>query len=172
MDADHIVDYYLNHELGQKIGYLIHPKKLRRFLSKGYLKRKPGYRVYKPLHSFELLVPAFILYAFGIWNDIATGVLIGFLLHLTMDTLPLGHLGAMSIIYRASKGFPPGAAILKQRLRRMGRDTSTCQLCGAKGNTKLYKHNWYYAGFTRKRLMKIEILCPQCYDRVTGEMDD
>ena len=65
IDFDHILDYYLNDELNEKIGYLVHPRKLIRFLSREYLEHKPVYKVYKPLHSIELLVPAFLLYIFA-----------------------------------------------------------------------------------------------------------
>lgn len=171
LDIDHIFDYYVNHELVDKLEYLRHPRKLLKFLSTDYSKSKPSDKVYKPLHSVELLIPVSLLYTFGIWNEMATGMLIGFVIHLMMDVLPLGHMGAVSMIYKINRGFPRGVDVVKQRLSRIGRDVGKCQFCGARGKTVLHKHHYWYVGFTRRGLSKVMILCPDCHDRMHDEED-
>ena len=128
IDLDHIFDYYMNHELRSKLRYLIAPRKLLKFLSNEYSKTESHNKVYKPLHSMEILIFMPFLFIFRVWNDIATGVLVGFLVHMAMDILPLGHIGVVSMIYKINKGFPRGADIVKQRLSRIGRDVDKCQL--------------------------------------------
>lgn len=171
IDLDHIFDYYMNHELRSKLGYLLAPRKLFKFLSSEYSKTESYYKVYKPLHSVELLILAPLLYVFGLWNNIATGVLVGFLIHIVMDILPLGHIGTVSMIYKISKGFPRGVDIVRQRLSRAGRDVDKCQLCGAHGETILHKRGCWYAGFTRRGLSKFMVLCSNCHDRMHNEED-
>lgn len=171
IDLDHIFDYYMNHELRSKLGYLLAPRKLFKFLSDDYSKTESYHKVYKPLHSVELLIFAPLLYVFRVWSDIATGVLVGFLIHIFMDFLPLGHIGTTSMIYKISKGFPRGADIVKQRLSRIGRDVDKCQLCGAHGETILHKRRYWYVGFTRRGLSKVMVLCPDCHDRMHDEED-
>lgn len=169
IDTDHILDYVINHELRNKLSYLLHPLELLKLLWTNHIKPDPGYKLCKVFHSLELLLPALLLYSFGIWNDIATGVLIGFLVHLIMDILPLGHIGPISMIYKVKKGFPRGAEVMKWRLARIGRDVDNCQICGAGGNMIYRKYNFWYAGFTKRRLNRIIILCPDCYDRTNDE---
>lgn len=169
IDLDHLFDYFVNRELRDKLGYLRHPRKLLKFLLIYYNKTKPAYKVYKPLHSVELLFPIALLYTFGVWSEIATGMLIGFVLHLIMDVLPLGHIGSISMIYKVNRGFPRGADIVKRRLSRIGRDVNECQFCGARGETLLHKHRGWYAGFTRRGLSKMMILCPDCHNRMHDE---
>jgi len=171
MDLYHIFDYYMNHELRSKLGYLIAPRKLFKFLSDEYSKTESYRKVYKPLHSIELLIFVPFLSIFRVWNDIATGVLVGFLVHTVMDILPLGHIGVTSMIYKINKGFPRGADIVRQRLSRIGRDLDRCQLCGAKGETILHKRRYWYAGFTRRGLSKFMVLCSNCHDRIHDEED-
>ena len=171
LDIDHIFDYYVNHELVDKLEYLRHPRKLLKFLSTYYSESKPSDKVYKPLHSVELLIPVSLLYTFGVWNEMATGMLIGFVIHLMMDVLPLGHMGVVSMIYKINRGFPRGVDIVKQRLSRIGRDMGKCQSCGARGETILHKHHYWYVGFTRRGLSKVMILCPDCHDRMHDEKD-
>lgn len=171
MDIDHIFDYYVNHELMDIFGYLRHPRKLVKFLSTDYNKHKPACKVYKFLHNVELLIPVSLLYAFGIWGEVATGMLIGFIIHLIMDALPLGHIGAVSMIYKINTGFPRGADIVKQRLSKIGKDVNKCQICGVRGETVLQKHQHGYAGFTRRGLGKITIICPDCHDRMQDKKD-
>jgi hypothetical protein len=171
IDIDHIFDYYANRELMDKFKYLRHPRELFRFLLTYYNRSKPSDKVYKPLHSVELLIPISLLYAFGIWNEVATGMLIGFVIHLVMDTMPLGHIGAVSMIYKVSRGFPRGADIVKQRLSRIGRDVNICQFCGVHGETVLYKRQHWYTGFAKRGLDKIMILCPDCHDGIDNGKD-
>ena len=169
MDFDHIFDYCMNQELIDKLEYLRHPRRLFRFLLTDYNKTKPSDKVYKPLHSVELLIPISLLYAFGIWNEVATGILIGFVIHLIMDIMPLGYIRSVSMIYKINRGFPRGADIVKQRLSRIGRDVDRCRLCGAHGETVLYKRQHWYTGFTRRGLDKITIICPDCHDQIDNE---
>jgi len=171
IDLDHIFDYYMNHELRSKLGYLMAPRKLFKFLSSEYNKGESCHKVYKPLHSLELLIFALLLSVFRAWNDIATGVLAGFLIHIVMDFLPLGHVGAVSMIYKVNKGFPRGADIIGQRLSRTERELDKCQLCGARGETVFHKHRYWYIGLTRRGLSKVMVLCPDCHDRMHNEED-
>jgi hypothetical protein len=171
IDLDHIFDYYMNQELRKTLGYLLHPRQFFVFLREGYEKDKPADKIYKALHSVELLIPISVLYIFGIWNDIATGMLTGFVLHLVMDAIPLGHIGTISIIYKLKNGFPTGGDIVKQRLSRIGVDLSKCQSCGAEGETILHKNYRGYAGFTKKGLKKTMVLCEECHDRMHNEED-
>ncbi len=171
MDLDHIFDYYMNHELRSKLGYLIAPRKLFKFLSNEYSKTESHYKVYKPLHSVEILIFVPFFFIFRVWSDIATGVLVGFLVHMVMDILPLGHIGVTSMIYKINKGFPRGADIVRQRLSRIGRDPDKCQLCGVQDETILHKRRYWYAGFTRRGLSRIMVLCSNCHDRIHNEED-
>jgi hypothetical protein len=166
IDVDHIFDYYINHELRNKIRYLRHPLRLLGLLWEDRIKPERAYKLIKALHSLELLIPALILYAFGIWNDIATGILIGFVTHLIMDVLSLGHIGPISIIYKVKKRFPRGVDIMKMRLSGIGRDVDKCQVCGIRGDTIAHKHKFWYAGFTKRRLKRVMILCRDCYNRI------
>ena len=169
IDVDHIFDYIINHELKNRLRYLLHPLRLLKLLWTNHIEHGPGYKLYKAFHSLELLLPALLLYAFGIWNDIATGMLIGFSLHLIMDILPLGHIGPISMIYKVKKGFPGGADIMKWRLTKAGRNVDKCQICGACGKTPHYKYDFWYIGFTRRRLDRVMILCSDCYDQMNDE---
>jgi hypothetical protein len=171
IDLDHIFDYYMNHELRSKLGYLIAPRKFFKFLSSDYSKNESCYKVYKPLHSVELLIFVLFLFIFRVWSDVATGALVGFLIHIVMDILPLGHIGFASMIYKINKGFPRGADIVRQRLSKIGKDLDKCQLCGATGETILHKRRYWYAGFTRRGLSKFMVLCPNCHDRMHDEED-
>jgi len=171
MDLDHVFDYYMNHELRERLGCLCQPRRIPKFLSSGYNKHKSNYRVYKLLHSLELLVPVLLLYIFRVWNEIATGMFIGFAIHLIMDILPLGCIGSVFMVYKVNRGFPEGTDILKQRLSKAGRDLGKCQLCGTSGKTILHKRRSWYAGFTKRGLSKIMILCPECHDRIHDEED-
>ena len=168
-DIDHVFDYSLNSELRSRFRYLLHPREFLDFLSREHAKHEPTCSIYKPLHSIELLVPALFLYVFGVWNAVATGIFIGFMIHLIMDILPVGHIGAMSMIYKMSKGFPDGASIVKQRLSRTGRDVDKCQLCGALGETVLHRGRRWYVGFTERGLGKAVVLCEDCRDRKRSE---
>ncbi len=163
IDLDHVFDYCVNHELRNNLRYFRHPRELAKFLSSRY---NSSSRVYKPLHSVELLIPALFLYVFGIWNDVATGMLIGFVCHLIMDFLSLGHIGTISMISKANRGFSRGTELLKQRLSKLGRDVNKCQKCGAYGETILHKDHCWYIGFTRRGLSKVNILCPDCHDEI------
>jgi hypothetical protein len=165
IDLDHIFDYYKSGELKEKLSHLLHPRKLNYLLLNSY-KLKPARRVYKPLHSIELLIPITILYAFGIWNQIATGMLIGFLLHLIMDAMPLGHIGAVSLIYKFRKNFHRGSDIIRERLIKAGRNVNRCEVCDAEGEMIYSRERYWYIGFTKKDLDKITIMCPSCYDRL------
>jgi hypothetical protein len=171
IDLDHIFDYYMNHELRSKLEYLISPRKFFKFLSNDYSKNESCRKVYKPLHSVELLIFAPLIYVFRGWSHIATGVLVGFLTHMVMDILPLGHIGLASMIYKINKGFPGGADIVKQRLSRIGKDLDKCQLCGAHGETILHRRRYWYGGFTRGGLSKFMVLCSNCHDRMHDEED-
>jgi len=166
IDVDHIFDYHINHELRKRLRYLRHPLRLLRLLWKDRIKSDQTYKLVKALHSLELLVPALILYAFGVWNDIATGMLIGFVVHLVTDILPLGHIGPISIIYKAKNGFPRGVDMMKLRLSGIGKDVDKCQVCGVRGETIAHKHKFWYTGFTKRRLKRVMILCSDCYDRI------
>lgn len=166
IDVDHIFDYYVNHELINRFRYLHHPLRLFRLLWTNSIKPDSTYRLVKALHSLELLIPALLLYAFGVWNDIATGILIGFVVHLIMDILTLGHIGPISIIYKMKNGFPRGVDMMKLRLSRIGIDVDKCQVCGIRGETISHKRKFWYAGFTKRRLNRIMILCLDCYDRI------
>ncbi|MFC1713287.1 hypothetical protein ACFL6S_06460 [Candidatus Poribacteria bacterium] len=171
IDLDHVVDYYINHELRDRLAYLRHPRKLRKALSDDYSKYRPNYMLCKFLHSVELLIAVPILYILGIWNSIATGILVGFMTHMIADGLPMGHFGILSLIYKMKNGFPTAVDILKQRLSRVGRDVNKCQSCGVRGETVTYKRRSSYAGFARKDLSKVMILCPDCYDRIRDKKD-
>ncbi len=166
VDFDHILDYYINRELREKLRYLYQPRELLKFLSNGYYESKPADKVYKPLHSIELLIPASLLYISGMWNDIATGMLIGFIIHLIMDALPLGHIGAVSMIYKINNGFPRGGDIMKKRLSKIGKDVNKCESCGACGETILHKRHSWYPALTKKGLSKTMVLCKKCHDRI------
>ena len=169
IDVDHVFDYCVNRALPDLLVYLHRPGKLTKFLSHEYLKFKPYSRVYKPLHSIELLIPASLLYTFGIWNNIATGALIGFVAHIIMDSIPLGHIGVISIIYKIKRKFPTGSEILKYRLSKIGKDVSKCQSCGAYGETIAHRTRRGHIGFTKRGLSKVMILCPDCHDRIHSE---
>jgi hypothetical protein len=169
LDVDHVLDYYLNHELWEKFRYLRHPRELIKFLSNGYYKSKPTDKVYKPLHSIELLIPISLLYIFRIWNEMATGMLIGFATHLIMDVVPMGHIGTASMIYKIKNGFPRGGDIIKQRLSRIGVDVGKCQQCGAQGELIYHKPCSWYAGFTKRGLRKMMVLCKECHDQMHNE---
>jgi hypothetical protein len=171
LDLDHIFDYYMNQELREKAGYLRHPQKLLEFLSHYYQERKPTYRLYKPLHSLELLILMPILYILGLWNVITVGIFIGFATHMVMDFLPTGSLCTLSLICKVYHGFPQGSDVLKLRISRTGRDINRCQSCSVSGETIPYRNQLSYIGFTRKSLKKVSILCPDCYDRVRGKKD-
>ncbi len=169
IDLDHIIDYLFNRGMLDIIKYLRHPKKLIRFISYGYTKYKPFCKVYKPLHSIELLIPAIILYIFGFWNDILTGAVIGFLIHLVMDTMVIGHIGAVSLIYKILYRFPKGSDIIKKRLTKIGKNPNFCQLCGCEGDTIIYNRKGKYTRFSRKKLYETMILCSKCYEQINGE---
>jgi hypothetical protein len=112
----------------------------------------------------ELLIPVPFLYIFGIWNDIATGMLIGFVLHLAMDFCVLGHPGSISLIYKAANGFPRGSDIVKRRLSKYGRNPDKCERCGALGDMIFHVNKHSFMGFRWKDLSKIDILCHECDD--------
>ena len=171
IDLDHIPDYYMNHDLMDRLRLLRRPRELPGFLANGYTDHKPDYKSYKPLHSVELLAVVPLLYMFGVWNAIATGIVIGFMVHLALDALPLGYFGQLSLIYKAKNGFPTGDSILKKRLSRIGRDIDRCQLCGAYGDVVTHNDHFFYTGFTKKGLNKIMLLCPDCHDDVHGRKD-
>lgn len=169
IDLDHIIDYLLNRGLPDILKYLRHPRKFTNFISYGHLKFNPFCKVYKPLHSIELLIPAIILYLLGFWNDIATGAVIGFLIHLVMDTVVIGHIGAVSLIYKILHRFPKGSDIIKKRLIKIGKDPNCCQLCGYEGDTIIYRSKGKCIGFSRKKLNEMMILCSKCYEQVNEE---
>jgi len=169
IDLDHVFDYYLNHELKDRLSLLRHPRKLFSSLSADYAKYNPDYSLCKFLHSVEILIAVPFLYFFGLWNAVATGIAIGFVTHMVMDALPMGHIGVLSLIYKIRNGFPTGESILKQKLSRIGRDLEKCQLCGAGGETAIYEHRSTYAKVTKKSLNKIMILCLNCYERKRDE---
>lgn len=165
MDADRVLDYYVNYGRSDWSGS---PSFLRKFLSSlwnFHREQKQFRKVYKILHSVELLILFLLIYIFGIRNAITAGVLIGFTLHLIMDLVAFGHIGAVSLIYKINKGFPSGSDIVKHRLSRMGRDIDKCQICGTHDETVLRILCHWYIGFTRRRLNKITVLCSQCDDR-------
>ena len=170
-DLDHIFDYYMNGELKGKFGYLRQPRILLKHLLKKNIESNPDYKVYKPLHSMELLIPALLFYAFGMRSDVATGIIIGFVIHLIMDLLSMGHIGAISLIYKFNKGFPGGAKILKQELSKIGRDVNRCQLCNAGGETIVHRSHYWHIGFTKRSRSKMMILCPNCHDRIHDKKD-
>jgi len=163
LDLDHVLDYYANGELREISGYLFHPRKLVNLLKNGY-ERKSAQKVYKLLHSIELAIPALILYLFGIWNQIVTGLFAGFILHIAMDFLPIGHIAAISMISKARRGFPTGGELLKQRLSKINIDIDKCQSCDAGGMMFIHKPH-PYAGFTKKGLSKLKILCSDCHEK-------
>lgn len=167
IDLDHLFDYTINHELREKITYLIHPKKLARFLSNYYEYGQSVDKLYKPFHSIEFILFVPILYILGLWGPIAIGITTGFLLHLIMDFIPLGHIGSISLIYKIANGFPKGSEIIKKSLIKHGIDVSRCQICGVKCETIIHKsRKTWYIGFTKKALSKIKILCEECHDKV------
>lgn len=166
VDLDHLFDYIANREIREKLLYLIHPKELAIFLFNGYTDSPKVSRLYKLLHSIELLALVPLIYALGFWNPVATGILLGFLTHLIMDFVPLGHIGSVSIIYKIINGFPKGSAILGNRLSKIGVDVNKCQACGAKGDMILHKdQRYWYIGFTNKGLHKVRVLCETCHDK-------
>ena len=171
IDLDHIFDYYMNHELMDGLRLLRRPRELPEFLAAGYVNHKPDYKSYKSLHSMELLAVVPLLYMFGVWNAAATGILIGFMVHLALDALPLGYFGHLSLIYKARNGFPTGDGILKKRLSRIGRDIDRCQLCGAHGDVITHKDHLFYTGFTKKGLNKLMLLCSDCHDDIHNGKD-
>ena len=171
IDVDHIFDYYMNHELGDKLQYLKRPREFLKFLSSRHPKQKPDYKLYKVLHSVELLILVSLLCILGLRGDVILGIIVGVTIHLLMDLLQLGHISAISIIYRAMNGFPRGIDVMKQRLSRFGRDVSRCQVCGVRTETILHKQNYWYTGFTNNRLDKMMILCQDCYDWIENEKD-
>ena len=171
IDLDHVFDYYLNHQLRDRLAYLRHPRKLFRSLSADYASYESDYMLYKLLHSAELLIAVPFLYVFGLWNAVATGIVIGFAIHLLLDVLPMGHFGVLSLIYKANNGFPTGEDTLKRRLSRTGRDVGKCQSCGVRSETTTHKHRSSYIGFTRKALDKVMILCPDCHERMRDKKD-
>ncbi len=96
----------------------------------------------------------------------ATGMLIGFMVHLAMDFLEFWHVGAISLVYKISRRFPPGSDIVGKRLAKLGIDPNNCQHCGVHGEMVLHKHQHSYTGSTWRDLSKIMVLCSRCYDRV------
>ena len=171
IDLDHIFDYYVNHELRDRFAYLLHPRKFFGALSADYARYNPNYMLCKFLHSAELLIAVPILYVFGLWNQVATGIVIGFVTHMISDALPMGHFGILSLIYKVRNGFPTAGDVLKRRLSEAGRDIGTCQSCGIRGETLPYKRRSSYVGFARRDLSKVMILCPDCYDRTHSKRD-
>lgn len=169
LDLDHIFDYCMNHALMDRLRLLRHPRELPGFLSNGYVDYKPDYKSYKILHSVELLAVAPLLYIFGVWNAIATGMVIGYMTHLALDALPLGYFAHLSLVYKARNGFPTGDGILKKRLSRIGRDISKCQLCGSYSYIGARRNHSFYTGFTKKGLNKLMLLCSDCYDDIHNE---
>lgn len=165
MDLDHVFDYYINHELRDRLTYLRHPRKFFGALSSDYARYKPNYILCKFLHSAEILIVVPFLYLLGLWNAMATGILIGFLIHLISDSLPLGHVGILSLIYKTKNGFPTAVEVLRRRLSKAGRDTGKCQSCGARGETFPCTRQSTYLGFTGTALSKVMILCPDCYEQ-------
>jgi hypothetical protein len=167
VDMDHLFDYVVNRELREKIGYLFHPGKLIKFLTNGYKDNYSVDKLYKPFHSIEFIIFAPLFYALGLWNPVATGITVGFLMHLIMDSLPLGHIGSISLVYKISKGFPTGSYILRQRLIKNGRNVNKCQICGVESETIIHKDKLsWYVGFTKRSLKKIKILCEECHDKI------
>ena len=165
VDLDHALDYYLNYRSKTIPGKTRQLRELPGFFLRVYLQREPRPRVYKILHSVEFLLLFPIFYFLGIWGEALTGILIGFMLHLVMDFIGFGHIGAVSLIYKIKMDFPCGSSIVKQRLSRIGRDIDRCQLCGVRCETALrIPHSWHI-GFTRRGLGKIEVLCSKCCDR-------
>ena len=171
IDLDHIPDYFMNYELMNILRLLRHPRKFLAFLVSGYVNYKPDYKSYKFLHSIELSVTVPLLYIFGVWNAVATGIAIGFIAHLILDALPLGYFGQISLIYKARNGFPTGDVILKKRLSRVGTDVKRCQLCNANGDVRIHRDHSWYTGFTRKGLSKLMILCSDCHDVINNRKD-
>ena len=169
IDVDHVFDYYVNGDLKDRFLLLHRPRKLFSSLSADYARYKPDYLLYKLFHSVEILIVVPFLYALGLWNAIATGVVIGFVTHMIMDALPMGHFGVLSLSYKIRNGFPTGVSIMKQRLSRAGKDVEKCQSCGAGGETVIRSGRSTYLGFTTKALDKLMILCPDCYDRARDE---
>jgi len=151
------------------LNYLRHPKKLARFLSSEYGKYKPLCKVYKPLHSIELLLPLLFLYIFGIRSDIAVGALLGFTLHLSMDAMSLGHFGSVSLIYKIKHKFPMGSDILRKRLSKIGRDVNRCQICGTCNDVKPRIYSGNYLIITKKSLREIMILCTDCHEMMADD---
>ena len=58
---------------------------------------------------------------------------------------------------------------MKWRLTKAGRNVDKCQICGACSKTPHYKYDFWYIGFTRRRLDRVMILCSDCYDRMDDE---
>jgi hypothetical protein len=169
IDLDHVLDYYMGHELMEKFRYLSHPRRLLRFLAVDYGKHNPAYKPYKLLHSLELLILVPVFHAVGAWNALATGAVIGFMIHVSMDALPFGHIGLISLVYRIKNGFPQGGEVLKQRLSRAGRAIDRCQICGARGETVVHRDCLWYIGFTKRGLDKLTVMCSDCHDRMHDE---
>ncbi len=158
-DLDHIFDYYMNHEI----------RCLSRLLRRLPYLCEDGMspcKVYKPLHSIELLIAVLLPYTFITWNGVAAGILIGFSAHLIMDFLQLGHIGAISMIYKIAKGFPCGEDIVKQKLLRLGKDPKLCQRCGAYGETVISRPRPSHVGPAWGDMSRITVLCPICRDRM------
>lgn len=172
IDIDHIFDYIMNNELGDKLRYLRHPSGIPKFLSSGYNNYRRTYASYKIFHCVELLIIVPFLYAFGIWNSIATGILIGFLIHLSMDALAIIHPGQISLIYKWKIGFPTGGEIVKRRLAKRGMDINKCQLCGVSGETTIYRERTWYSGSTVGNLDKMMVLCLDCQKKVHDKTEE
>lgn len=168
IDLDHVFDYLMNSELMEKFRYLRHPRKFFRFLSSGYTKHESTYVSYKLLHSMELLIVVPFFYGFGIWNSAATGIVIGFTVHLIMDSVPIRHLGLVSLIYKLYNKFPKGSEVIKRTLVKSGIDVDECQLCGARGDMVIYQ-NKSVMGFARRNSDKVMVLCPDCRERIRNQ---
>ena len=101
-DLDHVFDLYVN---SRRNGESHHFRRFWNSSRDAYRNGRPFRNVYKFFHGVELLIPVPFLYIFGVWNDIATGMLIGFALHLAMDFYVLGHPGSISLIFLTAHCF-------------------------------------------------------------------
>lgn len=94
IDADHVFDYYLF-----KRRIELRPDKLNGFYARFG-------RIYIPLHSYELLVPLWLLAP----QPIALGATVGFLAHVAMEHAAYKmHPLAYSALFRASRNFELGS---------------------------------------------------------------
>lgn len=174
IDADHVIDYYLNYRIPFNREGFLNPKLVKSLILDSTLKvtrmlrpikRNPDgpVRSFVIFHTIEfwLLIIPFM----GNIKPFLFPVIIGWTGHLVSDYLTWKRPWySFSFIYRYFKGFDLDESMkYMNRLRETGVDLIICRDCGMKGIQEL--HYEPIGGDYRKGpIENFVVLCPDCHD--------